>query len=126
MEMLIKEEKVVLETKVDFNKRFSNWLIKEGFEREEDKTSNVHPIVYRHRELPIKVYPNKNEGVWFGDYEITFIETIYASANGKAQLTPIRRGEAKDSGELLNNVVQNMEKALELAQKIVNKVGKGE
>ena len=125
MEKLVNEKEITTETQIDFSKTTSEWLIKQGFEREVDKYRHPQVCSYRHKELPIVIKPRKSDTVFFGDYEITFIETIYANVLDKSQLRPIRHGVGEDTSKVLNNVIDNMAKAFEIAKKFVAKIKKG-
>lgn len=124
---LLKEEQVTTETRLDFNKTLSAWLVKQGFERKEDKfTSNPIIVVYAHKELPIKIKPRKNENVWFGDYDLSFVECAYFKMNGQGQLSVFKSTNSQEGQVLLDKIKKSFDEALELAKKVVAHIKKGD
>lgn len=127
MTKLVNEEEIIKETRLDFEPKLSKWLIKQGFEKELYSYSHPTKYTYRHKELPIKIEPRKEDSCWFGNYEIGLCETIYAKAEGIAQLSAIGlRGNPLNTLVLLEDVQDKMQKAFELAKKIIDKISKGD
>ena len=127
MTKLVNEEEIIKETRLDFEPKLSKWLIEQGFERELYSYSCPTKYVYKHKELPIKIEPRKDDICWFGDYEIDFCEIVYAKAEGIAKLSAIKHGsEPLDTFALLEDVQNKMLKAFELAKTIVEKISKGD
>lgn len=126
MEKLINETDVVKEVTLDFDEKTSKWLITKGFKRELDKYSSQKFYAYYHTKLPITIRPKKNSACLYGDFEITFIETIYASTNGNAQNKPITSGFAEDTNKVLLETVNSFQEAFELAKKFIARIKKGD
>lgn len=122
---LVNETDVVKEVTLDFDEKTSKWLIDNGFERNLDRFSSPKFYTYRHTKLPLSIKP-KTSTIHYGDFEITFIETIYASVNGNAQINPIARGYAKDTILVLQETVNNFHEAFELARKFIARIKKGD
>jgi len=124
---LIEEEPITTEKRLDFNKTFSAWLIKQGFERDEDRfTSNPIRVRYTHKELPIALEPRNNNVVFFGHICISFTELIYVNNQGEAQTSAFRGRTPVNGVKLLEELKDKYNKALELAQKIVEHIKKGD
>ena len=129
MTKLVNEEEIIKETRLDFEPKLSKWLIEQGFERELYSYSYPTKYTYKHKELPIKIEPRKEDVVWFGDYEIDLCEIIYAKAEGIAQLSGIKSyqsGGQLNALDLLEDRKNKMLKAFELAKTIVEKISKGD
>ena len=127
MTKLVNEEEIIKETRLDFEPELSKWLIEQGFEKELYSYSYPAKYTYRHKELPIKIEPRKEDSCWFGNYEIDLCEIIYAKAEGIAQLSAVKPcGKPLDTLALLEDVQDKMQKAFELAKTIVEKISKGD
>ena len=126
---LVVEEKIIKEkTRLDFEPRLSKWLIEQGFERELHLYSLPARYAYKHKELPIRIEPRQNNDIWFGNYEIAFCEIVYLEEKGCAQLSSVKSysGTQLNTLDLLEDVQNKMQKAFELAKKIVKKFSEGE
>ena len=124
---LIEEEPITTETRLDFNKTFSAWLVKQGFERKEDRfTSNPVKVRYTHKELPIALEPRNNEVVFFGNLEMSFTELVFVNKQGEAQTSVFRGRNPVNGVKLLEELKDKYNKAIELAQKIVEHIRKGD
>lgn len=127
MTKLVNEEEIIKETRLDFEPELSKWLIEQGFEKELYSYSYPAKYTYRHKELPIKIEPRKEDTCWFGNYEIYLCEIIYAKAEGTAQLSAVKPcGNPLNTLVLLEDVQDKMQKAFELAKKIIDKISKGD
>lgn len=126
MVKLVNEIDVVKEVTLDFDEKTSKWLIDNGFERDLDRYTSPKFYTYRHTKLPITIKPKQSSACFYGDFEITFIETIYANVNGNAQIKPIARGYAEDTNIVLLNTYNSFVEAFELAKKFVSRIKKGD
>lgn len=125
MVKLVNEIDVVKEVTLDFDEKTSKWLIDNGFERNLDRFASPKFYTYRHTKLPLTIKP-KTSTIHYGNFEITFIETIYASVNGNAQINPIARGYAEDTNIVMLNTYNSFVEAFELAKKFVSRIKKGD
>ena len=128
---LVTKEKVVELERLDFNKTTSNWLIKHGFKKVEQKGfTDDNYYEYCHKELPLKIRPSRNNerNYFFGDYEISFCDIIYVdSATGQGQKSVIKSlGEGNNVTTTLDLFAEEMSQAIALAKKFTKLVNKKE
>ena len=127
---LVTKEKVVELEKLDFNKTTSNWLVKHGFKKVEQKSFSINYYEYSHKELPLKIRPtnNKERICFFGDYEISFCNIIYVdSFTGQGQESVFNNlGEGNNASTTLDIFAEKMSQAIALAKKFTKLVNKKE
>lgn len=106
----------------DFNNKVSNWLIKNGFEKKEERNLN-QVYQYWHKTLPIHIEPasEKWKNIHFENYRVYIGESFYGKLNQGLTEKSLEQTRFDKS---IDYFLEKQQQAFELARKFIAYVNK--